>query len=567
MAIEVEANGKTFTFPNGTSREDIASAIEEYFASQEAPQEEVQAVKEPPQEEQGFIEASAETVETIGRGIVGEIGGGLRGLFELAITQDPEKAATAIEQFKSSVQKVPEGERSQEQLQNISDAVNMAVDAVNVPLSGLAGLTELATGQGAEQAAETVKTVQEEGISKAAGERVFEETGSPIAATIAETAPTAAAELAGLGLGRRAAQSARRGATPAQIVASNVPSERQVRSAIIEAAPSLDEIKDASRALYKEIDDTGAQVSDDSYLNLVVDIREMASKSGHRASLNPKSEAVIRELENEIGMSHKVSDIDSLRKVAQQAAKSIDPSDSRIGSKIIDKIDDYLDDLSPSDIVGDIDADQVGNTYRRARELWGRNKKQSIIQDAIERAELQASGFENGLRTQFRQILNNKRKRRAFTEAEINDMKKIVEGTKGANYAKFLGRFGMTEGQATSALGAAISAGAGGAVGGAPGAAASLAVGQFSKNLAQRLTKNNARFADAVVRAGRDGEKIARAYLQNTPKTQRSPNELKELLLERRMPAEMLQELSTNRDKTVSAAALAAIAASKRDEE
>ena len=35
--MKVTANGKTFTFPDGTSTEDIGSAIDEYFAGQSAP--------------------------------------------------------------------------------------------------------------------------------------------------------------------------------------------------------------------------------------------------------------------------------------------------------------------------------------------------------------------------------------------------------------------------------------------------------------------------------------------------------------------------------------------------
>lgn len=41
--MKVTANGKTFTFPDGTSNEQIGDAIDEYFASQPAPQEQAQS--------------------------------------------------------------------------------------------------------------------------------------------------------------------------------------------------------------------------------------------------------------------------------------------------------------------------------------------------------------------------------------------------------------------------------------------------------------------------------------------------------------------------------------------
>ena len=76
----------------------------------------------------------------------------------------------------------------------------------------------------------------------------------------------------------------------------------------------------------------------------------------------------------------------------------------------------------------------------------------------------------------------------------------------------------------------AIGGGAAFALFGAPGAVAVPVIGQVSKGLAQKLTKNNARLADQVVRAGNNAELITKAYLNNVPKAQRSALELSELL-------------------------------------
>ncbi|EIW3283927.1 lytic transglycosylase domain-containing protein [Salmonella enterica] len=66
--MKVTANGKTFTFPEGTSTEDIGSAIDEYFAGQSAQQEQ-QGTSTPPEsqpQQQGLGNAAAET----GRGLL-----------------------------------------------------------------------------------------------------------------------------------------------------------------------------------------------------------------------------------------------------------------------------------------------------------------------------------------------------------------------------------------------------------------------------------------------------------------------------------------------------------------
>ena len=54
--------------------------------ARQADTETVEAVA-PVTEEQGFLEAAGETVQTLGSGIAAEVGSGLSGLIELALTQ------------------------------------------------------------------------------------------------------------------------------------------------------------------------------------------------------------------------------------------------------------------------------------------------------------------------------------------------------------------------------------------------------------------------------------------------------------------------------------------------
>ncbi|HBC0345418.1 TPA: hypothetical protein I8P40_004456, partial [Salmonella enterica subsp. enterica serovar Napoli] len=55
--MKVTANGKTFTFPDGTSTEDIGAAIDEYFAGQAVQQQTVsQDSNEPAREEPSLMQ-------------------------------------------------------------------------------------------------------------------------------------------------------------------------------------------------------------------------------------------------------------------------------------------------------------------------------------------------------------------------------------------------------------------------------------------------------------------------------------------------------------------------------
>ncbi|EBQ4208207.1 lytic transglycosylase domain-containing protein [Salmonella enterica] len=71
--MKVTANGKSFTFPEGTSTEDIGSAIDEYFAGQSAQQEQQGTSTPPesqPQQQGGFISDLGNAAAETGRGLL-----------------------------------------------------------------------------------------------------------------------------------------------------------------------------------------------------------------------------------------------------------------------------------------------------------------------------------------------------------------------------------------------------------------------------------------------------------------------------------------------------------------
>ncbi|HDN7457728.1 TPA: lytic transglycosylase domain-containing protein [Salmonella enterica subsp. enterica serovar Eastbourne] len=74
--MKVTANGKTFTFPEGTSTEDIGSAIDEYFAGQSAQQEQQEqqgtstTPESQPQQQGGFISNLGNAAAETGRGLL-----------------------------------------------------------------------------------------------------------------------------------------------------------------------------------------------------------------------------------------------------------------------------------------------------------------------------------------------------------------------------------------------------------------------------------------------------------------------------------------------------------------
>lgn len=304
----------------------------------------------------------------------------------------------------------------------------------------------------------------------------------------------------------------------------------QEASLIKEAAPTIDRLKSSAREVYKEIDDLGAVVDSGRVTGLVRDLNSTIKGEGFNRRIHPKVDAALKEISTKTGKNLKVTELDVLRKVARSAAASIEPEEKRLGSMIVGKIDDFMDNIKPDDLIGG-QADNVGEKYRHARQLWQRARKAEDIESIFDKAKNQASGFENGLRTQFRSLLNNKKKISSYSKEEVEAIQKVVRGGGVENAAKAIGKFGFSEGQATSMLLGSLGVAGGAAVGGGAGAVAVPLIGQVSKNLAQKLTRNNAELVSNLVRAGKDSTAITKSYVSLVPAKERSAYELSELLL------------------------------------
>ncbi len=300
------------------------------------------------------------------------------------------------------------------------------------------------------------------------------------------------------------------------------------------SAPSVDELKSTAASIYKSLDDSGISIESKSFDKVIKDIDRTLRKEGFDKDLHPKVAAVLNRLKTDAGVDKTLSEIDTLRKVTRGAADSIEKSERRLGVIAIEKIDTFLDGIG-GNIGGGREA---GEAFRSARGLWQRARKAELLDAAVVEAESQASGFENGIRTQFRSLQKkiNNGKVKGFTAEERTAIKKVVEGTNAGNVARFLGKFGILDGITSRSLTTLGGAGLAGAAGG-PGAAAAVPiVGQLSGALSQRMTANNAKMANAIIRAGKNGKNIARIYIQNTPKADQKASELAELFLKNEAP-------------------------------
>lgn len=268
-------------------------------------------------------------------------------------------------------------------------------------------------------------------------------------------------------------------------------------------ALSTDQLHEAASASYKAADDAGLVIHPGSFKHFVDEVVGTTKAAGIDKGIHPKATAAIRRLTEAVDSGEPIplAEMEILRRVTQGARASIEPDERRIGQIITAKMDDYLAGLGQNDtLAGDPQAAIAA--LNNARNLWSRMSKSNVVQEAVEKAGIRAgqfsgSGFENALRTQFRQIAMNTKKMRGFSAAEKKAIKKAASGGPIDNAFRYLGKLAPT-----GVISAGIGSSGGYAMAGPVGAATVPAVGTLSRLAATKSTQRNVEKLGDLVRRG-----------------------------------------------------------------
>lgn len=206
-----------------------------------------------------------------------------------------------------------------------------------------------------------------------------------------------------------------------------------------------------------------------------------------------------------------LQDIEIIRRQLNNAGKSIaNKSASELAGRLVDKLDDAVETLGTANIhVGDAaNAAKTLDQIKEARGIWRTGRKAELIENAMEAGKNAASGAENGLRVEFRKLLNNPKLARNFSDAEKVAIKKVANGTLGGNAARLAGTFGVSLDNGRNAVGAWLGGGAGMALGGPYGMLAVGAGGTGARMLSKKLTTDAAKIVDQMVKAGPKAQEV-----------------------------------------------------------
>lgn len=265
----------------------------------------------------------------------------------------------------------------------------------------------------------------------------------------------------------------------------------------IEPAPTAQQLKQRGGQLFKSATGDTSLISPEGYQRTMLNMEDDLFREGFDPQLHPTVQAAFNAMSKRLGADLDMQELQTVRRHAQKAASSQDQDEARLGMRMVSQVDEYVENMKPQDIISG-DTKKAASDLKEARKTWGQMRKTEMIEEAIGKAKQQASGFENGLRVQFRQLLNNKKKMRGFTNEEKAAMRDVVEGDFTRNTLKRLGKLGFGSAQQTNVLGGAAGAGGGALAFGPLGAAAVPVVSYGAQRAGEQLTKQAAQKARAL---------------------------------------------------------------------
>lgn len=243
--------------------------------------------------------------------------------------------------------------------------------------------------------------------------------------------------------------------------------QNQATNAAIKGAPSADELKSAASAMFQQVDNSGVAVDPNAFAVEVQRMAQKATGSMIDRELDAPAWRVYQIMADRVkaasdaGRGLTLGELHNMRQIAQDVAMNAGKGrTARFANQIVDDLDNVIGNLKPGQLMGGTGADK-GKVLLEGIGTWSRARKAGLIEEAIYKAQNQASGVENGLRIQFRQLLQNPNTRRLFNQAEIDAIQRVVRGTTGANITKLIGKFGFGGGNASNMLGGSVGFGFG----------------------------------------------------------------------------------------------------------
>ena len=210
-----------------------------------------------------------------------------------------------------------------------------------------------------------------------------------------------------------------------------------LRSTKREAVPTTEELLAKSKINYDVLDKSKFQLDATQFKQEMDKLPAELEKLGYDATLMPKVAVALNRATS--GDPVDVKRLGVLRTFIKNATESTDAKERLVGSKVLDKFDDYvLNAPSSATINADPKAMQA---WKEARADYSKMKKSEMITDIIDRAEVSQGSKESVIAAQLSSLAKSDKKMRLFTAEEQDAIREAAKGGTLQTMLRTLGKF------------------------------------------------------------------------------------------------------------------------------
>jgi hypothetical protein len=191
-------------------------------------------------------------------------------------------------------------------------------------------------------------------------------------------------------------------------------------------------IKAKAQAAYKTAEDAGAAFTPSSVATLGAETRQALSSDPNvqfNLTLHPRIGVALKELDDLAANANgpiSFSRLEMARRVANEARKSVDPSERRLGHLVIEKIDDFVQNPPAGGVVGG-GQPEAAAAIKEARTAWRQKSQAEMLDAAVAKASNAEGGLTStNLRAKIRSIVDNPNRLRQFDPETQKALKNFV---------------------------------------------------------------------------------------------------------------------------------------------
>jgi hypothetical protein len=191
-------------------------------------------------------------------------------------------------------------------------------------------------------------------------------------------------------------------------------------------APTAEELKAQAKANYDILDKSNFQLSNSQFTSYMSGMAsKLRSSAGYDPRIMPDVDAALAQLTSKTN-AKTVGELNTLRTIVSNAAKSTKPAERKAASQLLDEFDDYVMNAPPSAVIA---SDKAAiQAWKDARADYAKMKKSEMITDILENADVSQGSKEANIASQLSSLAKNDKKMRFFTPDEQEAIRASAKG-------------------------------------------------------------------------------------------------------------------------------------------